>query len=67
MYSTGVSEEVTGRLLRESTRREEVVVATKVFFQMNPDDPNAFGLSRKHIMDGIDNSLHRLGMDYIDL
>ena len=67
MYSLGVSEEVTGNLLREFTRREEVVVATKVFFQMNPDDPNAFGLSRKHIMDGIDASLQRLGMDYVDL
>ena len=67
MYSLGVSEEVTGNLLREFTKREEVVVATKVFFNMNPDDPNARGLSRKHIMDGIDNSLRRLGMDYVDL
>ena len=67
MYSVGVSEEVTGRLLREFTKREEIVVATKVFFHMNPKDPNAFGLSRKHIMDSIDNSLRRLGMDYVDL
>ena len=67
MYSLGVSEEVTGRLLRQYARREEVVVATKVFFTMNPDDPNSGGLSRKHIMDGIDNSLRRLGMDYVDL
>ena len=67
MYSMGVSEEVTGRLLREFTRREEAVVATKVYFDMNPGDPNAFGLSRKHIMDGIDISLKRLGMDYVDL
>ena len=67
MYSLGVSEEVTGRLLRKYARREEVVVATKVFFPMNSDDPNAGGLSRKHIMEGIDNSLRRLGMDYVDL
>jgi len=67
MYSLGVSEEVTGKLLREFTRREEVVVATKVFFNMNPDDPNAHGLSRKHIMDGIDASLSRLGMECVDL
>jgi aryl-alcohol dehydrogenase-like predicted oxidoreductase len=67
MYSLGVSEEVTGRLLREFTNREEAVVATKVYFDMNPEDPNAFGLSRKHIMDGIDISLKRLGMDYVDL
>ncbi len=67
MYSLGVSEEVTGRLLREFTNRQEIVVATKVFFDMNPNDPNAHGLSRKHIMDGIDNSLQRLGMEYVDL
>ncbi|MFV1980693.1 MAG: aldo/keto reductase, partial [Rhodothermia bacterium] len=67
MYSLGASEEVTGRLLREFTRREETVVATKAFFHMNPADPNAFGLSRKHIMDSIDASLSRLGMDYVDL
>jgi aryl-alcohol dehydrogenase-like predicted oxidoreductase len=62
-----VSEIVTGRLLREFANREEVVVATKVFFHMNPNDPNAKGLSRKHIMDSIDGSLKRLGMDYVDL
>jgi len=67
MYSAGVSEEVTGRALREFARREEVVVATKVYFPTNPDDPNARGLSRKHIMDAIDASLRRLGMDYVDL
>lgn len=67
MYSVGTSEIVTGRLLREFAKREEVVVATKVFFDMNPDDPNARGLSRKHIMDSIDASLRRLGMDYVDL
>jgi aryl-alcohol dehydrogenase-like predicted oxidoreductase len=67
VYSYGVSEEVTGRLLREFTTRHEVVVASKVFSRMNPDDPNSGGLSRKHIMEGIDASLRRLGMDYVDL
>ena len=67
MYSVGVSEEVTGRLLAEFASREEVVVATKLFFHMVPGDPNAKGLSRKHIMDSIDGSLRRLGMDYVDL
>src|SRR5690606_28293907 len=67
MYSAGVSEEVTGRALREFARREEVEVATKVYFPTNPDDPTARGLSRKHIMDAIDASLRRLGMDYVDL
>ncbi|MDT8307344.1 MAG: aldo/keto reductase [Anaerolineae bacterium] len=67
MYSLGVSEEVTGRALRDFARREEVVVATKVYFHTNDDDPNAGGLSRKHIMDAIDDSLRRLGMDYVDL
>lgn len=66
MYSLGVSEEVTGRLLNESVRREEVVIATKVYFPMN-DKPNQGGLSRKHIMDSIDASLRRLGTDYVDL
>jgi aryl-alcohol dehydrogenase-like predicted oxidoreductase len=66
MYSLGVSEEVTGRALKELARRDEVIVATKVFNRMSPD-PNAAGLSRKHIMDGIDASLRRLGMDYVDL
>jgi aryl-alcohol dehydrogenase (NADP+) len=66
MYSVGVSEEVTGRALKALTKRDEVIVATKVFNRMGPD-PNAFGLSRKHIMDGIDASLKRLGMEYVDL
>lgn len=67
MYSNGVSEEITGRLLKEFARREEVVVATKVFFHHNDNDPNSGGLSRKHIMDAIDSSLRRLGMEYVDL
>lgn len=67
MYSIGVSEEVTGNYLREFfTSRDEYVLATKVFFDMG-DKPNQGGLSRKHIMDGVDASLQRLGTDYIDL
>ena len=66
MYSLGVSEEVTGSLLKEFTRRDEVVIATKVYFPMG-DKPNQGGLSRKHIMDAIDASLKRLDTDYIDL
>ncbi len=66
VYSLGASEEVTGRALKEYARRDEVVVATKVFNRMGPA-PNAAGLSRKHIMDGIDASLRRLGMDHVDL
>ena len=66
MYSLGVSEEITGRLLGEFARREEVVIATKVYFPMS-DDPNDAGLSRKHIMAAVEASLRRLGTDYIDL
>ncbi len=66
MYSLGVSEEVTGKLLKEFTRRDEVVIASKVFFPMS-DAPNRGGLSRKHIFDGVRDSLRRLGVDYIDL
>jgi aryl-alcohol dehydrogenase (NADP+) len=67
MYSKGVSEELTGKLLREfGVGRENVVVATKVYFNLT-DEVNAGGLSRKHIMDAIDASLARLGMDYVDL
>jgi aryl-alcohol dehydrogenase-like predicted oxidoreductase len=66
MYSLGVSEEVTGRALRELARLEECVVATKVFNPMS-DRPNMGGLSRKHIVQGCEASLRRLGMDTIDL
>ena len=66
MYSLGVSEEVTGRALRDFARREEVVVATKVYFPIGRG-PNGGGLSRKHILESIDNSLRRLGMEYVDL
>jgi aryl-alcohol dehydrogenase-like predicted oxidoreductase len=66
MYSDGASEVATGRLLRKLLTREEVVVATKVYFPMTPG-PNGRGLSRKHIFSAIDASLQRLGMDYVDL
>src|SRR5881394_951041 len=66
MYSNGASEEVTGRALRELAPRDEVVIATKVFFPLN-DKPNMGGLSRKHILSAIDLSLRRLGVDYVDL
>jgi 1-deoxyxylulose-5-phosphate synthase len=66
MYSRGVSEEVTGRLLKEFTRRDEVVIATKVFFPMG-SAPNQGGLSRKHILDGVRDSLRRLDVDHVDL
>ena len=66
MYSKGVSEEVTGRALREFARREEIVIASKVFFPFD-DGPNSGGLSRKHIVQGCEASLKRLGIDAIDL
>jgi len=66
MYSQGISEEVTGRALRDFCQRDAIVVATKVYFPTG-DKPNQGGLSRKHIMDQVDASLRRLGMDYIDL
>jgi aryl-alcohol dehydrogenase (NADP+) len=66
MYSNGASEEVLGRALKDFARRDEVVLATKVFYPVAPD-PNGGGLSRKHIMQAIDASLARLGTDYVDL
>ncbi len=66
MYSRGVSEAVTGRAIRDFARRDQVVLATKVFYPLE-DGPNAGGLSRKHIFDAIDGSLKRLGTDYVDL
>jgi aryl-alcohol dehydrogenase-like predicted oxidoreductase len=65
-YSDGTSEEILGRAIRDFARRDEVVIATKVFFPMRKD-PNARGLSRKSIMTEIDASLRRLGTDYVDL
>jgi 1-deoxyxylulose-5-phosphate synthase len=66
VYSNGMSEEVTGRALRDFARRDEVVIATKVRFATGKGANNQ-GLSRKHILNAIDASLKRLGTDYIDL
>jgi aryl-alcohol dehydrogenase-like predicted oxidoreductase len=66
MYSLGVSEEITGRCLREFAKLDECVVATKIFNAM-ADGPNMKGLSRKHIQQGCDASLRRLGVETIDL
>jgi 1-deoxyxylulose-5-phosphate synthase len=67
MYSGGVSEEITGRLLRKHfQRRGDYVLATKVYYPMGTG-PNDRGLSRKHILDAIDASLRRLGTDHVDL
>jgi len=65
-YSEGSSEEILGRTLKEFARRDEIVIATKVHHAMHTG-PNAAGLSRKTIMTEIDNSLRRLGVDYVDL
>ena len=66
VYSNGSSEEILGSVLLKKVRRDEVVIATKVFGQVRPG-PNGRGLSRKAILAEIDNSLRRLGTDYIDL
>lgn len=66
VYTAGASEEVVGRALRDFAKRDEYVLATKVFNPMGPG-PNDKGLSRKHIMSAIDASLKRLGTDYVDL
>lgn len=67
MYSLGASEEVLGRALKDfGPSRDKVVIATKVFYPVG-DDPNQRGLSRKHILHAIDDSLRRLGVDYVDL
>jgi aryl-alcohol dehydrogenase-like predicted oxidoreductase len=65
-YSDGTSEEIVGRALNEFSRRDEVVIATKVFFPMSAG-PNGGGLSRKAIFTSIDASLRRLRTDYVDL
>ncbi|MBO9099961.1 MULTISPECIES: aldo/keto reductase [unclassified Rhizobium] len=65
-YSDGSSEEIVGRAIKDFSRREDIVLATKVFNRMRPG-PNGAGLSRKAIFDEIDNSLRRLGTDYVDL
>ncbi|MGF7034834.1 aryl-alcohol dehydrogenase-like predicted oxidoreductase [Paenibacillus mucilaginosus] len=66
MYSDGTSEEIVGRALKDYANRDEVVIATKVFYPMRKG-PNGGGLSRKVIMTEIDHSLKRLGTDYVDL
>ncbi len=66
VYSGGSSEEILGRALKDLVKRDEVVIATKVHGRMRPG-PNGAGLSRKAILSEIDNSLRRLGTDYVDL
>lgn len=66
MYSEGLSEEIVGRAVRNFTTRDQVVIATKVYFPTG-DGPNNRGLSRKHLLKAIDASLVRLGTDYVDL
>lgn len=66
VYSDGSSEEIVGKVLRARAQRSEIVLATKVHGRMHPG-PNGAGLSRKAILTEIDNSLRRLGMDYVDL
>jgi len=67
VYSFGTSEEFLGRAIKKYAKRDEVVIATKVHGEMRPGDPNGKGLSRKAILGEIDNSLKRLGTDYVDL
>jgi aryl-alcohol dehydrogenase-like predicted oxidoreductase len=66
IYSSGTSEEILGRALKDFTKRDDVVIATKVYYPMTTG-PNALGLSRKAIFTAIDASLKRLGTDYVDL
>ena len=65
-YGFGTSEEIVGRAIKEYSRREDIVLATKVFFKMH-DGPGGQGLSRKAILEQVDASLTRLGTDYVDL
>jgi 1-deoxyxylulose-5-phosphate synthase len=66
VYSLGASEEITGRALKEYARRDEIVLATKVYGRMR-EGPNGTGLSRKAVLQEVDASLRRLGTDYVDL
>jgi len=66
MYSRGASEEVLGRALKALAKRDQVVIATKAFYEVT-DGVNSRGLSRKHLLQAIDDSLVRLGTDYVDL
>ena len=65
-YSDGTSEEIVGRAVKDFARRDEVIIATKLCLQVR-DEPNGKGLSRKAVFNEIDNSLRRLGTDYVDL
>ena len=67
MYVRGVSEEMVGKALQRNGKRMHIVLATKVHFRMNDDDPNAQGNSRRHIIEQCEASLKRLQTDYIDL
>jgi aryl-alcohol dehydrogenase-like predicted oxidoreductase len=66
MYSLGVSEEITGKMLREMARLDQIVLATKVYWPMG-EGQNMAGLSRKHVVQGCEASLRRLGVETIDL
>lgn len=63
----GHSEKVIGKMLKETGQRDRIILATKVRWQMNPDDPNGMGIGRHHIIQEVENSLQRLQTDYIDL
>ncbi len=67
MYVRGVSEEMVGKALQRNGKRMHIVLATKVHFRMDDDDPNAQGNSRRHIIEQCEASLKRLQTDYIDL
>jgi aryl-alcohol dehydrogenase-like predicted oxidoreductase len=67
MYSSGASEEVLGRAVRDFAKRDDVVIATKAYYPMRKGDANAPGLSRKALFREIEDSLRRLGTDYVDL
>jgi 1-deoxyxylulose-5-phosphate synthase len=70
VYSNGLSEELTGTLLKKYTRRDEVVLSTKVFYGTHLDEgpkPNQMGLSRKHLIEEVNAALRRLGTDYVDV
>src|SRR5674476_1113549 len=66
VYASGTSEQIVGHAIREYTRREDIVLATKLFGKMS-DGPGGQGLSRRAVMEQVDASLTRLGTDYIDL
>lgn len=67
IYSLGESESIVGKVLSRGNRREKTVLATKVFFHMDKNDPNAGGISRRHIIEACEQSLKRLQTDWIDL